>query len=239
MHPPTEAEREGIAKDLLYHDVARIATFSRYFRFYTSITCPSSSEATSIQVDNPAFNTHADILGCVKILRQNPKLTREQFASASLPEMDISIRDKDDAIRTIVRVGFMLDCLLKDKYSEGFEVGGYTPAKWESNEPFDSFVQRAVKKNSKNDRILNVKEYKKELKAWKLKRRHKLEFRPTDNIMEHLLYDPETRVVQVFHHTSYLKAHLARSADQPIDLDAHSSLKLYSSNYHPLVSYVD
>jgi hypothetical protein len=171
----------------------------------------------------------------VEKLRLNPKLTREQFVSATLPKGDVSMRDKDDATRTIVRVGFMLDCSMKDKYSEGFEVGGYTPAKWEPNEPFDSFVHRAVQKTSKNDRTSEFKAYKKDLKAWKLKKRHKLQFRPTDNIMEHLLYDPETRIIKVFHHTSYLKAHLARSVDQLIDLDAHSSLKLYSSNYHPLV----
>lgn len=235
MHPPTETEREAIVKDLLCSEVARIATFSSYFRFYSSATCPSSSEATSIQVDNPAFNTHADILGCVKSLRMNPKLTRGEFVNASLLKEDVSARDKDDATRTIVRVGFMLDCSLKDKYSEGFEVGGYIPAKWESNEPFDAFVERAVVRNSKNDRTSEFKQYKKDLKAWKLKKRQKMKFRPTDNIMEHLLYDPETRIVKVFHHTSYLKAHLARSVDQPVDLDAHSSLKLYGSIYHPSV----
>lgn len=146
--------------------------------------------------------------------------------SVSLPDEGVSTRDKDDATRAVVRIGFMLDCSLKDKYSEGFEVGGYVPAKWELTEPFDSFVQRAVLRSS-ND-ILNPSfiEYKKDLKAWKLKKRHKLKFRPTDNIMEHLLYDPETRVVKIFHHTSYLKAQLARSIDQPIDLDAHSSLKM-------------
>jgi hypothetical protein len=226
MHPPSEAEREAIAKELLCSDAARNATFSRYFKFYTSITCPSSSESTSIQVDNPAFDTHADILGCVKSLHLNPSLTREEFVTASLSKEDVSARDKDDATRTIVRVGFMLDCSLKDKYSEGFEVGGYIPAKWESNEPFDAFVERAIVRTSKNHTARQPKEYKKDLKAWKLKKRQRLQFRPTDNIMEHLLYDPETRIVKVFHHTSYLKAHLARSVDQPIELDTHSSLKL-------------
>ncbi len=227
MHPPTEAERQVIAKDPL--DVTRVATLSRYFKFYTSVTCPSTSEASSIQVDNPAFKTHADILDCVKILRLNPKLTREQFVSVSIPDEGVSIRDKDDATKTVVRIGFMLECLLKDKYSEGFEVGGYVPARWELTEPFDGFIQRAFLRSS--NCILNqgFKEYKKDLKAWKLNKRHRIKFRPTDNIMEQLLYDPGPLVVKIFHHTSYLKAQLARSIDQPIDLDAHSSLKLYRS----------
>ncbi|XMA13370.1 hypothetical protein WAI453_006161 [Rhynchosporium graminicola] len=86
---------------------------------------------------------------------------------------------------------------------------------------------RAVPKTFKPyNRASEFDVFKKELKAWKLKKRHNLRFRPTDNIMEHLLYDPQSRTVKVFHHTSYLKAHLARSAQQPIDMDAHSSLKL-------------
>ena len=228
MHPPTEAEQEAIAKDLLCNDPRheRLAPFTRYFEFYTSITCPSSF-TTTIQVDNPAFNTHADILGCVEQLRLNPGLTREQFAIASLPEKDVSTREKDNAIRTIVHVAFMLDCSLKDKYSKGFDIDGYTPAKWEPNEPFEFFVQRAVLKSTNKDRNFDFKACKKDLKAWKLKKRYKLHLRPTDNIMEHLLYDPETRVVKVFHHTSYLKAHLLRSSNQPIDIDTHSSLTLY------------
>jgi hypothetical protein len=232
MHPPTEEEVEAIAKDLLCNHSGRLATFSRYFKFYTSITCPSSF-ATSIQIDNPAFSTHRDILDCVEKLRRNPKLTREQLVSTSLPNRYFSTRDKDDATRTIVRVAFMLDCSLKDKFSENFEVGGYIPAKWESNEPFETFVQRAVLKSSDEDKTFDFKVYKNGLKAWKLKKRHKLQIRPTDNLMEHLLYDPVTRVVKVFHHTSYLKAHLIRSANQPVDLDTHSSLTLYGGNLHP------
>ncbi|KAL2062850.1 hypothetical protein VTL71DRAFT_5922 [Oculimacula yallundae] len=227
MLPPTEAERRAIAKYLLCNDPASISKYSRYFKFYTSITCPSSSEATSIQVDNPAFNTHADILGCIEKLRMDPKMTRERFISAALPQEIVSLRDKDDATRTVVRVVFMLDCSKKDKYSEGFEISGYTPARWEPAESFSSYVQRAVPKSFRPyDKVSEFKAYKKDLKAWKLKKRHNLRFRPTDNIMEHLLYDPESRTVKVFHHTSYLKAHLARSADQPIDLDTHSSLTL-------------
>lgn len=129
MLPPTEDEQQAIAISLLCNDAACVATCSRYIRFYTSATCPSSSEATSIEVDNPAFKTHTDILGWVEKLRLNPKLTREQFLRESLPGGNVSIRDKDDATRLIVRVGFMLDCSLKDKYSKGFEVDGYIPAK--------------------------------------------------------------------------------------------------------------
>ncbi|RDW72594.1 uncharacterized protein DSM5745_07766 [Aspergillus mulundensis] len=118
---------------------------------------------------------------------------------------------------------FMLDCSLKDKYSKNFEVGNYSPARWEANEPFVSYVERSIPIRPGQ---FDANRHKKVLRAWKLKKRYQLQFRPTDNIMEHLLYDPLTRTVHVFHHTGYLKAHLRRSKDQPIDQQASESLKL-------------
>jgi len=110
---------------------------------------------------------------------------------------------------------------------EGFDVDGYSPARWEANEPFVTYLQRAIpKSHNQQGSGFEIQRYKKTLRAWKLKERYKLQFRPTNNILEHLLYDPITRVVKVFHHTAYLKAHLKQSLDQPIDLDVYESLKM-------------
>ena len=118
----------------------------------------------------------------------------------------------------------MLDCALKAKYSSGFNVGGYSLPSWELGEPFDEFVQRAVPRQDVAG--VEVKGFNKALRAWKLKKRQKIKIRPTDNLMEHLLYYPETRIVRVFHHTAYLKAHLMRTQNEQIDLDIQSSIKL-------------
>jgi hypothetical protein len=90
-------------------------------------------------------------------------------------------------------------------------------------------VERAIPMNGNPHEAgfeAHYHKHKKHLKAWKLKKRCNLEFIPTDNITEHLLYDPKTKIVQVFHHMAYLKAHLRRSKDQPIDQPASESLKL-------------
>jgi hypothetical protein len=44
--------------------------------------------------------------------------------------------------------------------------------------------------------------------------------------VQHLLYDPQDNSVRVFHHTSFLKAHLRLSAALPIDADMAECLKL-------------
>jgi hypothetical protein len=227
MLPPQEVEKGAIARDLLFVEAAKPASdFSAYFQLYESVLCPSSIGNRVIQVDNPVFKTHKDVLECAKRLRLEPMLTREHLASAVFP-YHVSTRDKEDAIRSVLRISFMLDCSLKDKYSEGFEVDGYSPARWEANEPFVTYLQRAIpKSHNQQGSGFEIQRYKKTLRAWKLKERYKLQFRPTNNILEHLLYDPITRVVKVFHHTAYLKAHLTQSLDQPIDLDVYESLKM-------------
>ena len=121
-------------------------------------------------------------------------------------------------------LGFMLDCALKAKWSSEFNVGGYSPPSWELDEPFDKFVYRAIPRQQ--DAGVEVKRSNKALRAWKLKEKQKIKVRPTDNIMEHLLYDPETRIVRIFHHTAYLKAHLMRTQNEQIDLDVHGSVEL-------------
>ena len=231
MKPPTEAERDAIVKDLLCSNaINHHQAYSAYVHFYISLTCPAA-EGAVIQVDDSIFRSHEDILECVRCIRANSTLTRRQFEEASFrqnnsarhPE-DTPDRHLEDATRTVVRLGFMLDSALKAKYSSEFSVGGYSPSSWELNEPFNDFVERAIPKQ--HVASVEVKWQNKALRAWKLRKRQKVKFRATDNIMEHLLYDPQTRIVRVFHHTAYLKAHLWRTQSQQIDLDVQSSLKL-------------
>ncbi|KAL4787632.1 hypothetical protein BJX76DRAFT_345500 [Aspergillus varians] len=199
------------------------AGFPAYFALYESIFCPSRRPSGFIQLHYPAISSHADVFECAKRLRLNPASTREELASTLSPNGSIVQSVKDNAIRSVIRVMFMLDCSLKDMYSPNFKVGDYSPTSWEASDSFVSYVERAL---PKQEGAFDAYKHKKNLKAWKLKKRYKLQFRPTDNITEHLLYDPLTRTVHVFHHTAYLKAHLRPSKDEPIDQQASESLKL-------------
>jgi hypothetical protein len=46
------------------------------------------------------------------------------------------------------------------------------------------------------------------LKAWKLKDLAGITFKAANNLVDHLLFDPATRIVYLFHHSAYIKAHL-------------------------------
>ncbi|KAL3443966.1 hypothetical protein BJX65DRAFT_320303 [Aspergillus insuetus] len=227
MRAPQDAEKATITRDLLLDSTGTHEAFPAYFKLYESIFCPAENHNTIIQIDNPAFESHADILECARTLRANPTLTHEQLTSYLSSSRAISQTDCRNAIQSVVRVAFMLDCSVRDKYSPNYEVSGYSHARWEAREPFASYVERAVPRHTPDQGSgFDPNRHRNALKAWKLKKRCRLQFLPTDNIMEHLLYDPKTQIVQVFHHTGYLKSHLRRSQDQAFDQEVLGSLKL-------------
>jgi hypothetical protein len=79
------------------------------------------------------------------------------------------------------------------------------------------------------ERIQGVLDEKKLLKAWKLVRRCGIKLRPTDNLLEHLQYDPKEKILKVFHHVAFLRAALRRTKGQQLGLDLEQSIRLY---YH-------
>lgn len=225
MELPTREEQEAIVKQILHvNSLQHPQAYLAFFDYYTSIICSSAGEVATIQIDNLALRSHTEVLNSLKYLYSNPSLTRQEFEDGCFASTS-SARDREDATRKVVRVGLMLDCSLKDKYSKGFEVNGYSPPKWRADETLDHFVDQTFPKQQMHG--LEIQSCKRVLRAWKLKKRYNIKFQPTDNLAEHLLHDPVTRTVKVFHHTTYLKAHLARTMDQPIELDTRSSLKLY------------
>ncbi|KAL2787667.1 hypothetical protein BJX66DRAFT_327670 [Aspergillus keveii] len=228
----SDAEKASIMRDLLLVSDPKKShkPFMAYWKLYESVFCAREGQETIIQVDNAAFASHADILECAKRLRASPTWTRDQLANTLSPNNSLSQGDRETAVESVIRVLFMLDCSLSKKYSENFEVDGYSPAYWEATEPFVSYVERAIPEcnnvQPKSGFEPHKPRYMKALKAWKLRKRCGVQFIPTDNIMEHLLYDPEMGFVHVFHHTAYLKAHLRGSTSQPINQKASTSLGL-------------
>ncbi|KAL3473150.1 hypothetical protein BJX99DRAFT_272410 [Aspergillus californicus] len=224
MRPLQNAEKESITRELLL-DPAKPEAFPAYFRLYDSLFCPSDKQSTIIQMDYPVFNTHADIVKCAHRLRSDPRLTRQGLASALSLDSTISENDRKTAIQSVVRVSLMLDCF-KGVYSRNFQEEVYQPVQWKETESLVSYVERAIPRCDIQHGGFQVHKHKRALKAWKLERRYGLQLRPTDNIMEHLLYNPGTQELQIFHHTAYLKAHLKRSRELPLEEGASQSLKL-------------
>ncbi|KAH6869268.1 hypothetical protein B0T10DRAFT_418762, partial [Thelonectria olida] len=104
----------------------------------------------------------------------------------------------------------MVDSAVNGYRSPGYTIGKYRHASWLPDEAFIDFVARCFPQVSsgRRDRVATVLDDKSSLKAWKLKDRLGINFRGTNNLADHLLFDPRNQILYLFHHTAYLKAHL-------------------------------
>ncbi|KAF9878521.1 hypothetical protein CkaCkLH20_04013 [Colletotrichum karsti] len=120
----------------------------------------------------------------------------------------------------------MVDCDPAADYS----IRGYRPMSWTRKESFLGFMERSfpIDPNpSMNQKVEIALEEKTALKAWKLQKRLNVTFLGTNNISEHLLFDPKENYLYIFHHVGFLKAHLemAREHGYPLDQSMADSLQ--------------
>ncbi|KAG4416221.1 hypothetical protein IFR04_010624 [Cadophora malorum] len=226
MRAATTNEKRLIAKDLFGAE-EKFHSFGTYFQIYDSLTSP---QYATVQIHPAVWKSHDDIRTLALELRANPQDTREQFLGKAFPHTSTDPETRNDqerAINVAVQLMFMIDCSDKDRHYEGYEVGGYRPASWDRSEQFIDFVRKVFPFDGHDkDEMRTALKEKNSLKCWKLRKRAHVKFLPTDNLAEHLLYDPQDNVVRIFRQTAFLKAHLRISAKQPVDLGIAESLKM-------------
>ncbi|KAF7917219.1 uncharacterized protein EAE98_010324 [Botrytis deweyae] len=226
MRPATINEKKLVAKDLFSAE-EKIHSFSTYFQIYDRLMSP---QYATVQVHPSALNSHDDIRRLALELRANPQSTREEFRTKVFPNISTdpeSVIDQERAINVAVQIMLMIDCSDKDRHYEGYEIGGFRPVSWNSSEQFADFVKKVFPMDVHDqEKVRTALKEKNALKCWKLRKRAHIKFVSTDNIAEHLLYDPQDNVVRLFRQTAFLKAHLRLSASQPIQLGIAESLKL-------------
>lgn len=232
MLSPQDEDLERIGKQVLGVDFdvsAAKSDFRAYFKHYRDIFCPYSSLETvtiATTIDRPALQHHADVLRCIQTLATNPTLTRDQFGERAFQGSGSSRDEKQYATKQVVSAAFMINCTSKDYYSEGFQSKTSTKTRWEADQAFVDFVRNAFD----DERLRSVGrenlQRKKPLKAWKLVKRNKIKIRATNNLLEHLHYDPQDRVLKVFHQTMFLQAQLKRSRGMHLDAGFEECLRL-------------
>lgn len=237
MLQPTENERRDIVRAVFGDGLANDANTSRFkafFDHYCSIVCPASLGNVVIELETPALGSHADILSCIEIIVQNPKISFNGFATTILgsKSTESSLREKEHLAKVTVQVAFGINCTLRDYYADGFMNGRSHHAKWEGDVSFLHFMESAFNLESHGiqapEQQLRYREMitrKTSLKAWKLTKRYGIKIKGTENLLEHLVLDLETRTLKVFHQLSFLRAHLTKSKGHPMDMNFEDSLR--------------
>lgn len=237
MLRPTETERQDIVRAVFGEgltDHANSSRFKAYFKHYCSVVCPASSGDAVVELDSPALGSHADVLSCVEIIVQDPKISFNEFVTQAVASKsaEASLREKEHVARVAAEVAFAINCILRDYYSDNFVDGGSRHVKWEKDDSFLSFIENAFKLGSQQIQSPEQQRRREEtmarktsLKAWKLTKRYGIKIRGTDNLVEHLALDLKTMTLKVFHQVSFLRAHLAKSKQEPLDLNFEESLR--------------
>ncbi|KAI1404772.1 hypothetical protein F4819DRAFT_446314 [Hypoxylon fuscum] len=228
MIRPNEDERVEIAEQLLGTTLSsgEIASlFKAYFNHYESIICPGDEKDIVVDIEVLELQSHGDVLDCAKRLCKSTALARDEITRSWLHGRATTVAERNYVSRAIVNITFMIDCDERDYYPGGSSDEGQR-AKWEGNQTFVDFLEKSLLPLQRSVNTNVTLSDKKSLKAWKLAKRHGIRIRGTDNLLEHLVYNPRERTLAIFHHVAYLRAHLRRSKNENLDLGFAESLAL-------------
>jgi hypothetical protein len=207
----------------------RLVRFLDYFKEVTASYEPDTGPG-----EMPAISMHKDLFEIIEKLKSNPdtpraQLTKEIFVS-SLGRSQASPADQDRALNLAVKVMVMVNCSAQRQPSELLEHGIHQ-IRWHSDVTFSQFIEDIFPMTDhpglNNDNADSLLDMRTALTAKKLKKRAGLNFRPTSDLRSHLKLDRRNGVVEIYHHTAFLKEHLRMTKDEKRDLTISESLKMY------------
>jgi hypothetical protein len=211
-----------------------------YIKHYNDVVRPYAGNPANavISVGTPALRTHSDLLDCATVLQQSAGSTFDHFIANCRPLRQMTeSREKEHTVNTLINVLFMVDCGLRNYHSRKFQMTNLSSAKWEGVVRFHEFVEetflsQGIGSTNVQARVTflpmqgsDATRNQKALKAWKLIARYGLQIKPTNNLLEHLAYNPTTRCLKVFHQVSFLRAQLQRTNGEALALGFRESLE--------------
>ena len=208
----------------------RFKRLGRFFDHYKTLT--ASYEADSAPGDRAALSNHEDLFAIITRLKLEPDITRADFAAevfkpdarGRLP----SSADRERAINLAVKVMAMVNCSAQ-RQSSGLLEHGLSQAPWRSDVTFSQFIVDIFPMTDhpslNDDDLKDSMDLKAALMAKKLKKRVGLKLQPTDDLRRHLKLDRKTRVVEIYHHTAFLKEHLRLTKDRAPDMSVSESIR--------------
>lgn len=201
----------GTPCDPKSHPRQQPARLERYFQFYKALTF------TYIDNCAPAdkiFQQHGDLYQAITQLKSNPDITRADFhrgiatASGQKSPSRVGLLQ---ASTLAVKVMTMIDCSPLHHSSDRLETGVFR-LYWKDDVPFSKFLQDLFPTESHpilsfvdSDVFLDVRS---ELRAVKLRKHLGITFRPTHDIRNHLRLDRRQNVLEIYHHTAFIKEQL-------------------------------
>jgi len=209
----------------------RAAQLQCYSKFYRAVV---STYVDSFAVKDRVLKTHSDLWDAFKALTSNPDLCRvdlyELLQSKSFGSSPGSInKDMQSATTLVVKLLLMVDCSALHQSFDRLERGGYR-IHWKDDVAFAKYLQDLFP--TENHSVFsypdkdNHDDVKSEMRARKLKKHLGIAFLATSDIRNHLRFNRKHNVVEIFHHTAFLKEHLRLTKGAGDWSSPSSSLKM-------------
>ncbi|KAK4454176.1 hypothetical protein QBC34DRAFT_470967 [Podospora aff. communis PSN243] len=177
----------------------------RYHQYYTALVKTYAAGAPS---EERLLTTHEGLFTAIAQLKANPRATKDEFCRLAFP------RDDDEpphdpvhlaqAVSLVVRVMLMIEPSTMHYLSYRLEKGTLQ-VRWKADVPFCQYISDLFP--AQNDPIPSHARITSKLRATKLKESG-VSFQPTHDIRNHLHFDREEYVLEIFHHTAFLKEQL-------------------------------
>jgi hypothetical protein len=196
----------------------RSAILTRFFQFYKAVTATYDADVKTGQ--RPGLRSHEDLLEIFEELKSNPEVTRTGLLEKLFIDRPVR-NDQERAINIAVRVMMMVNCSTSRQSSVILEHGSQQ-VPWGKDVTFAEFITSIFPKTDHP----SIDDIKDNLRATRLKKRAGLRFEPTDDLRNHLKLDRKRAVVEIFHHTAFLKEQLRLTKDKPRNITVVDSLKL-------------
>lgn len=129
--------------------------------------------------------------------------------------------DQEHALDLAVRTTMMINPSASQETVSLME-DGTQQSYWHDDATFSEFLNNAFPKNAHS----SIRGIEENLRAVKLKKQARLNFQPMDDLKNHLRLDRKAAIVEIFHHTAFLKEHLRFTKDQPRGLSVPNLVKM-------------
>jgi hypothetical protein len=157
-------------------------------------------------------------------------LTTSYFSARDGGQNVPPVVDQDRAFNLAVGIMTMINCSTT-KQSSGFLELGSEAIAWREGVAFAQFIEDAFPKtnhpslndNQSSHKSRNVKAA---LAAKRLRRIAGLRFQATDDLRNHLRLDQEAGILQIYHHTAFLKESLIATRQSSNNASMSHSIRL-------------
>jgi hypothetical protein len=187
-----------------------------FFYFYRNATAWSIPEVPA--GGQYALRSHDDLFNIIELLRKSPGvarsvLTEEHFSTYTYkPDMT----DQQRAFNLAIKVMMMLNCTIGNQGLDVLELGT-GPTIWGNHKSQQELLESnfPVKEHHILEENGGPSDIKRRLNALELKKKAGVKFQGTEDLKNHLKLDHNTGVVQIYHHTTFLKEHLLATREMP------------------------